>query len=144
MIDRDSAPPPAIGGAPASSSSIPPGGIGGAPASSSGTALLFSPPPGLYQLPPPPPQGPAPSGLVDGEIRPPANVDPVVSGWKVDDVITFAVSLELPHLEPLIRREGVDGPLLLQSSHVDLVDAGFTKTQAKNLLTRLPSAPPLR
>ena len=52
-------------------------------------------------------------------------------------MVAYAKTMELLHLE-LIRREGVDGQVLLQSSHMDLMGAGFTRLQAKKLLTRLP------
>ena len=56
----------------------------------------------------------------------------------VDDVVVYAVSLELGHMERLIRTEGIDGEVLLQSTFQDLVSAGFTNFQARKFLSRLP------
>ena len=59
--------------------------------------------------------------------------------WSVDDVVTYATSLELGHLTGIIRREGIDGhTLLMPSAMQDLLEAGMTNLQAKKMLARLP------
>ena len=67
-----------------------------------------------------------------------ALADPTIAAWKVDDVVAYANRLELGHMEALIRSEGIDGQVLLQSSEQDLVASGFTNLQARKLLSRLP------
>ena len=74
-----------------------------------------------------------PPGL---QLAPPTT--PVTS-WSVNDVVAYATSLELPHLESIIRREGIDGGMLLMGSAMqDLREAGLTNLQVKKLLARLP------
>ena len=63
--------------------------------------------------------------------------------WSVDDVVTYATSLELCHLERIIRQEGIDGHTLrMPSAMQDLREAGMTNLQAKKLLARLPMPGP--
>lgn len=72
-------------------------------------------------------------------VMPPGLAISEVAYWSVDDVITYAKSLELGHLEGIIRREGMDGcTLLTDSAMQDLREAGMTNLQAKKLLLRLP------
>ena len=80
---------------------------------------------------------PPPPGL-GGALGAPAKVDPRIASWKVDEVVAYAVSLELGHMEILIRKEGIDGEMLLQSTAEDLMSAGFTFFQARKCLSRLP------
>ena len=131
------APTPAIGGSSSSTRAMPPP----PPPPARAPLGVPLPPPGLSGAvagqQPPPPSFPPPAGLVDGVLRAPKNADPCILAWKVDDVVAYSESMELLHLE-LIRREGVDGQVLLQSSHMDLMGAGFTMLQARKLLTRLP------
>ena len=133
------APTPAIGGSSSSSSTrampVPPPPLARAPL---GVPLPPGPSGAVAGQQPPPPSFPRPAGLVDGVLRAPTNADPCILAWKVDDVVAYAEEMELLHLEDLIRREGVDGQVLLQSSHMDLMVAGFTMLQARKLLTRLP------
>jgi hypothetical protein len=116
------APTPADGGdrggqASASAASPPPpsadGGDQGGQASASAT-------------PPPPPAAPP--------------LEPVAS-WKVGHVVFFLNHLELPHLADIIKREGVDGPMLLNLINAgQLCDLGFSKFQAQKIIERLPAA----
>ena len=64
-----------------------------------------------------------------------------VEAWSVNEVVAYAKSLELPHLEDIIRKEGVDGAVLLMDSAAqDLREAGLTFLQVKKLLARLPTS----
>jgi hypothetical protein len=61
------------------------------------------------------------------------------ASWGVDDVVKWLESLELGHLAPRFRENGVDGAFLQELS-IDkmVVELGMTKLQAKKVLLRLP------
>ena len=80
--------------------------------------------------PPPPPAGPPLVPAAGG-----------VASWKVADVVLFLHQLELAHLGPIVKNEGVDGAMLLHLVKAgQLCDLGFSKFQAQKIIDRLPTA----
>ena len=62
-----------------------------------------------------------------------------VASWKVQDVITYLQYLELEHLSDLVKQHGLDGRMLMELIEKDeLVEAGFSKMQARKIKQRLP------
>jgi hypothetical protein len=61
------------------------------------------------------------------------------ASWRVDRVVEFLHELELGHLEPAFRENGVDGRFLAELDEADLAqELGMTKLQARKLKSRLP------
>ena len=61
------------------------------------------------------------------------------ASWRVDEVVEFLHEIELGHLEPIFRENGVDGRFLSELPEADLVqELGLTKLQARKLKSRLP------
>lgn len=61
------------------------------------------------------------------------------ASWRVDKVVEFLHEIELGHLEPIFRENGVDGRFLSELLEADLVEElGLTKLQARKLKSRLP------
>ena len=80
-----------------------------------------------------------PPGLGHDAAPADASWSVAVASWSVDQVVAYANFLELPHLEQIIRFEGIDGrQLLTDSAMQDLRDVGITNLQAKKLIARLP------
>ncbi len=70
----------------------------------------------------------APPGL---EHMLPAQIDM----WTVQNVVQYLKSLELAHLEPIFRLNGISGNILLAATSVELESAGLTKLQIKKIRT---------
>ena len=81
----------------------------------------------IAMIKPPPPQ-----------LHPPSVPPEPVCDWGVKEVVQYCHALELGHLAPKIRENGIDGPLLLELSPQDMVAAGFLDLQVKKILGRLP------
>ena len=115
----------------------PPLGASGASSSSTSGAAIggLMMPPGASGASSSSASGPAIGGL----MMPPGLAISAAAPWSVDDVVTYATSLELGHLEGIVRREGIDGHTLrsMTSARQDLREAGMTNVQAKKLLARL-------
>ena len=80
--------------------------------------------------PPPPPAGPPLVPAAGG-----------VASWKVADVVFFLHQLELAHLGPIVKNEGVDGAMLLHLVKAgQLCELGLSKFQAQKIIDRLPTA----
>ena len=67
-----------------------------------------------------------------------ASTPAAVRDWGVDAVCDYLAGLELGHLAPGFRSNGIDGKMLLELSEEELVgELGLTKLQAKKVRGRL-------
>ena len=105
------------------------------PASADGDAVHATPPvgtmPAMLALPAPPVHAtPTPA---------PAHGGGGVDAWTVDDVAAYLQRLELGHKVDLVRDIGLDGTMLLEAiQNGELEEMGFSKFQARKIVSRLP------
>jgi hypothetical protein len=91
-------------------------------------AFLIAPPPGTTATKRPP-QGPI--GSTPASKR--------GADWDVQHVVAFLERLELGHLAPAFRENGVDGAFLLELTHGEMIsELGLTPLQAKKVMLRFP------
>ncbi len=53
--------------------------------------------------------------------------------WTVQNVVQYLAYIELAHLEPVIRLNGINGIILLEAAPLELESAGLTKLQTKKI-----------
>jgi hypothetical protein len=70
----------------------------------------------------------APPGIVHMSVLPVQ-----VEMWTVQNVVQYLEYIELAHLEPAIRLNGINGIILLEATQLELESAGFTKLQIKKI-----------
>ena len=67
-----------------------------------------------------------------------------LAAWRLGRSLTssfFLHQLELAHLGPIVKNEGVDGAMLLHLVKAgQLCELGFSKFQAPKIIDRLPTA----
>ena len=78
-----------------------------------------------------------PPGL--GHVNTLTNAPLRVSEWTVQHFVDFLVHIELPHLEPIVRHNGINGNLWLNCQLPELIHAGFSELQVKKILGSFPT-----
>jgi len=77
-----------------------------------------------------------PPGL--GLVNPMPKLPPLVLSWSVQNVLDYLRHIELPHLEPAVRLNGISGALLMDCQPLELELAGFTQLQVKKIFGSFP------
>ena len=79
--------------------------------------------------------------MAPGPSRPPPGLPQIhgVAAWKVQNVVEYLHQLELGHLSHIVKREGIDGRMLLELiDSSELMETGFSRLQVRKITQRLP------
>ena len=61
-----------------------------------------------------------------------------MKGWSVDDMVQYMSAIDLGHLAPAMKENGMDGRFLLECTQEDFLAIGVTALQCKKNHSRLP------
>ncbi len=102
---------------------VSPGGPSAPADGGHGGTVCMHAPPGLH----------APLGLA-----PPHMLPVHIVTWTVQNVVQYLEHVELAHLEPVIRLNGINGIMFLEATLLDLKSVGLSTIQIRKIFTCLP------